>query len=98
MVVNEFIVLVLMIFDDGDMVVFILQVVGGFDVYCWFIDELLSVDEVFNVIFGFFQGGVVIFVGIVCNNNNGYEVIKLYYEVYLVMVYCMLMDIIEECE
>lgn len=98
MAVNESIAPASTILDDGDTVAFIPQVAGGSDVYCRLTDEPLSVDEVLNAISGPSQGGAVIFVGTVRNNNNGHEVTKLYYEAYPAMVHRTLMDIIEECE
>lgn len=98
MAVSESIAPASTILDDGDTVAFIPQVAGGSDVYCRLTDEPLSVDEVLNAISGPSQGGAVIFVGTVRNNNNGHEVTKLYYEAYPAMVHRTLMDIIEECE
>lgn len=85
MAVNESIAPASTILDDGDTVAFIPQVAGGSDVYCRLTDEPLSVDEVLNAISGPSQGGAVIFVGTVRNNNNGHEVTKLYYEAYPAM-------------
>lgn len=87
MAVNESIAPASTILDDGDTVAFIPQVAGGSDVYCRLTDEPLSVDEVLNAISGPSQGGAVIFVGTVRNNNNGHEVTKLYYEAYPAMVH-----------
>jgi len=98
MAVNEAIAPVSTVLSDGDTVAFIPQVAGGSDRYCRLTDEPLSVDELLNAIIGPGQGGVVLFIGIVRNHNNGHDVTKLFYEAYPEMVHRTLNDILDRCE
>jgi molybdopterin synthase catalytic subunit len=83
---------------DGDVVALIPPVAGGSSLYCRLTDQPLSVDEVLNAVTGPGQGGVVVFIGMVRDNNNDHAVTRLEYEAYPSMAVNLMADIVRRCE
>jgi molybdopterin synthase catalytic subunit len=83
---------------DGDVVALIPPVAGGSSLYCRLTDQPLSVDEVLNAVTGPGQGGVVVFIGMVRDNNNDRAVTRLEYEAYPSMAMNLMADIVRRCE
>ncbi|MCD2157881.1 molybdenum cofactor biosynthesis protein MoaE [Rhodococcus cerastii] len=97
MAVNESLVPRTRALGDGDTVAFIPQVAGGAEPYCRLTEDPLSVDEVLAAVSTPGQGGVVLFVGIVRDHNQGHDVTRLYYEAYPAMVHRTFGSIVERC-
>jgi MoaE-MoaD fusion protein len=83
---------------DGDVIALIPPVAGGAGSYCRLTDQPLSLDEVLSAVVGPGQGGVVAFIGLVRDHNDGRSVVRLEYEAYQPMALKSLAGIIDRCE
>lgn len=84
--------------SPGAVVALIPPIAGGSDRYCVLTDEPLRVDPVLDAVSGPGQGGVVVFIGTVRDENDGHDVTRLHYEAYPSMVLRQLNSIIDRCE
>ncbi|MFD1537572.1 molybdenum cofactor biosynthesis protein MoaE [Nonomuraea guangzhouensis] len=66
--------------------------------YCLLTEAPLSLDEVMGAVTWPGQGGTVVFVGYVRDNNEGRSVTRLEYEAYGTMAQNSLVDIVARCE
>lgn len=98
MAVNETLVPLTTVLQDGDTVAFIPQVAGGSLPSRTLTDKPLSIDDTLAAVSAPGQGAAVLFIGNVRNHNQGHDVTHLFYEAYPEMVHKTLDSIIERCE
>ncbi|MEV6712891.1 molybdenum cofactor biosynthesis protein MoaE [Lentzea sp. NPDC051208] len=84
--------------SDGDVVAMIPPVAGGSDPYCRLTEQPLDLNEALAAVAGPGQGGVVVFLGLVRDTNDGRSVTELEYEAYPSMVIRTFLEIIKRCE
>jgi molybdopterin synthase catalytic subunit len=84
---------------EGDRIALIPPVAGGQEgSYCRLSTEPLNLNEVIDAVSGPGRGGIVTFVGVVRDHNEGRIVTHLEYEAYPPMALGTLADIIRRCE
>jgi molybdopterin synthase catalytic subunit len=84
---------------DGDRVALIPPVAGGQEgAYCRLSTDPLALNEVIDAVSGPGRGGIVTFVGVVRDHNEGRSVTHLDYEACPPMVLKTLADIVRRCE
>jgi MoaE-MoaD fusion protein len=85
------------VLKDGDRVTLIPPPSEG-GPYCRLSDQPLALQEVIDAVKGRGQGGIVTFIGVVRDHNQGKEVVRLQYEAYPPMVLGTLATIIARIE